>query len=859
MFLICGCVGDLVPQQPVQGSEDALEIMGQVGNFSVNNADTKSGETNPEKKVTNMMMLVTDNGGTIIDAQFVYGSQPLFNIIRGAGNYKDKVVDQATIYIIANYNKAFDKDEFIGKNKSIINAITFDVSSETRIDIPEAGFPMYGSKEVNLDPGNTALSNNVIKIELKRLYAKVVFNIRVKPDQWFDDKIQQFQLESWTVFNVPRLVTIGNNPTDNGNHAVNSYTYSYKVDNGNFDDSNRDGVIRTTSSKGDNIVVQSMPDDNSEVLSFSFYMPEHLTEFHQTIHYPWANGREYNDADYANGGAYEQYKEYRQYLKPELVKEFENDVHQSHYATYVEIKGKYTDFNGTPLEVVYEIYPGANEFRDFNIRGDFQYNNNIIIKGIKNNIHADGSWVTYDHRVDVEQKQAVVSMQRETLLDCHWEIRPLRITMSGDLDAEAEMTVQIVDPNGNVVLTDSNKSRLSWLRMDNPSESYISSHSADYCVVDLEDAHSKLAYGKRRYFTENLVSTTLQNNISYTLTKTTPKGTPQEFTIWVYADEYVNFTDADATYDKNHPGYRTALVRCSYTSKEGTPITQDYIFRQWNVFKVVYDSRPYYIEHYEEYLYNFDSKEQYGYTTDGMEWGLDGVQLSDTDNAIAVDGALSDAAATSKVRSVFPNAFYDFYINKTEASAGGGGITLEYHTYAGRSFTDKIAHVKDEHNNDVFHPKATNELPESAVQYCFNKNKRESDGVISDSFKWYLPAIDEIEDICMGGYNDFEVFQDKYYWSSQPSYHIYALSYRFILADRYGSFFMDNVNNARATKVNELFQTVDSGETNPPYRYAFTYFSNNYTTIDLKQTPVLGPGNQSRGTINRVRCVYSKD
>ena len=64
----------------------------------------------------------------------------------------------------------------------------------------------------------------------------------------------------------------------------------------------------------------------------------------------------------------------------------------------------------------------------------------------------------------------------------------------------------------------------------------------------------------------------------------------------------------------------------------------DFKFQQQNLFPVSYGDRSYLIEYYEEYLYNFDPKDNYGNTTDGMEWGLDGVQLSHTNQAIYVDG-----------------------------------------------------------------------------------------------------------------------------------------------------------------------------------------------------------------------------
>ena len=62
-----------------------------------------------------------------------------------------------------------------------------------------------------------------------------------------------------------------------------------------------------------------------------------------------------------------------------------------------------------------------------------------------------------------------------------------------------------------------------------------------------------------------------------------------------------------------------------------------------------------------------------------------------------------------------------------------------------------------------------NDDAESAVEYCYNKNKRNSsDGKVPNEFQWYLPATDEIEHIVSGGFGEFEVFQNKFYWSSQP-------------------------------------------------------------------------------------------
>ncbi|MBQ5700762.1 MAG: hypothetical protein IIV68_01425, partial [Alistipes sp.] len=61
------------------------------------------------------------------------------------------------------------------------------------------------------------------------------------------------------------------------------------------------------------------------------------------------------------------------------------------------------------------------------------------------------------------------------------------------------------------------------------------------------------------------------------------------------------------------------------------------------------------------------------------------------------------------------------------------------------------------------------EDPKSAFAYCYNKNKRNADGTIDiNNIKWFLPAIDEIEDIALGAYDEFDkVFQNEKYWSCQ--------------------------------------------------------------------------------------------
>ena len=190
-----------------------------------------------------------------------------------------------------------------------------------------------------------------------------------------------------------------------------------------------------------------------------------------------------------------------------------------------------------------------------------------------------------------------------------------------------------------------------------------------------------------------------------------------------------------------------------------------------------------------------------------------------------------------------------------------------------------------------------NQTPRSAVEYCYNKNKRNADGTISNVY-WYLPAIDELEDIIVSSYYDiesktyarFEDFQNKFYWSSQPAFIRNFAYYQGITnsRDAWGAMYIDNVNYARATKVNYLgedqydyaksginIQTDDDG--NDVYYNAVHYVwgglisTSNYgpsdgtVRIDNRITITLWElekqiqeGYKPRTDMARVRCVRKK-
>jgi hypothetical protein len=411
-----------------------------------------------------------------------------------------------------------------------------------------------------------------------------------------------------------------------------------------------------------------------------------------------------------------------------------------------------------------------------------------------------------------------LSMEREAILDSHFEVRPLDITIS---------------PSSSIEITIPNEYQ-SWIAMEN-----------DAIGKNYNGNNSPYISGKgvRKYFTTNLVSELNRaNGGTLTITNSNTKEVAKH-RVWIYIDENVNVYDkllnepngvtsspSDGTYTVGKSMYRLGKINIAY-SKGGETTTVSLNMQQWNLWRVWSANRKRYydIEHEEEYLNNYASNQGYGQTQDGMTWGLDGIQLSQKvmaywkESANGILAAIINAifGTDNMANNVFAKSGkapqYDFYlqrdnfpVNRLDSNVDKANYSRDYQGY---TFNQEIANtLLTKHKND---PKAKidgillNEAPASAFAYCYNKNKRNSDGQVINQ-KWYLPSIDEIEDIALGAYDEFDkVFQNKKYWSCQPAYDYYTLSitgYNNVigywpLSTLNGEFYADNTSRARATSV----------------------------------------------------------
>lgn len=190
-------------------------------------------------------------------------------------------------------------------------------------------------------------------------------------------------------------------------------------------------------------------------------------------------------------------------------------------------------------------------------------------------------------------------------------------------------------------------------------------------------------------------------------------------------------------------------------------------------------------------FYTVDDGLPHGIVYDGLEWGLNGEYLGWN---LVIQGE--------------DETWCNIYYNGAEA-------TQHIISKAGQSTMN------------------LNEKPRSAAEYCYNKNKRNDNGVVqgmTNSSGWFLPGIRQLEAILTSYYNTYPEFQNNFYWSS-------AAGKRRVGIWPY-DYYEDN-SYARATKA-----LPDGGYAESDWDD--TYTSENGTTGKAPRT----------GTYLRIRAAY---
>lgn len=492
---------------------------------------------------------------------------------------------------------------------------------------------------------------------------------------------------------------------------------------------------------------------NGESVSFSFYMFEHLRK--------------------TNGGSIDPSvsDEYKQRYKPNLAKED---------AAYVLLTGRYFDNGGHTYNVTYKLYLGANHTDDFNITRNCKYVNNISVKGITAIDHPDDGQevVGLDARVTVsrETNDFYITILREREHDAHFNVTPMDVYIPND----GTVTVEIPDAD----------TQNSWIRLEAVDESLTPAEG----------------YGKREYFTTDLLTADLNNDVNKIVEL--PGHTNTALTVrrvYLYIDEFISTAKS-----------RSVELQIYYTPKDGAKkLAQTLLIEQGGLVKIDDGGHTYYIERYEEYrnyfdpLSKFDTDQRYDV---GLPWGGNKSNKYGSPSSSPVNTYDQSPELTKQILAAY-NV--------------DGNMTL-------------------------------NDVPSSAAEYCYNKNKRNRDDHSVSTIRWCLPSVYELERALVTQYYQFPEFQGAYYWSCNVP--------RAKGGSKLGTddtYWGQSTERARASKIiydpnnDEQYKTVEYGTVSnyPNYKYV----NSNWDDWDPAWITTyyrMSLGNQPRTNLNRIRAIY---
>lgn len=750
------------------------------------------------------------------------------------------------IYIVSNLWHTFSANysEELRKIKTKADLLNYIITIDNTLSMPKnpetgewIGFPMIGTTVPNTNGNPTTFNlmagggnaNAVATIPLKKLYSKIDFYLSVKSNQIIENGDKpKFQIEKVEVFNIPTLARMDGHGVideDGNNDAASDYVNNAqlkaaaeakRIEMYQFMDPSINDKVTAETCNGSFVITdfnrrttQHDVSNNPSYIEFGFYMPEHYVQPATATIRPPVDEEKMTESEKSA---------YYQQMKPMCVRSatIDGDGVRSYSevkkATFIRLHGKYTDHHGQIHSVAYDVYIGHNNSNDFNVERNCQLSNYLTITGITNNNQAGNGTISLDHRVNVADAGYVIAQEREALLDAHFEVRPLDITLSG----------------GSMMKITIPYSCKNWISV----ESDVAADARNEYLYCADSDNRRV----RRYFTTNLISElngylTDENGAEVlTLDNTANANKSKTFRLWFYIDENPNVYDKEGKgkqsyetgdYTVSNLVYRNAVVTFSYQKNGVEEGRSEIKFQQHNLWRVwtLKGERFYDIEVEEEYLNNYASDAGYGETQNGMPWGLDGLQLSKTVQAFSIKRDNSDSGnvweeifkfITNLISGIIENSinaikpYYDFYntaseVIECELTPAEGD---NYFPYNGYNFSKEIIKTANISQLEL------NASPKSAVEYCYNKNKRDANGLVPDANnKWYLPAIDEIQEICTGGYDYFNgVFQKNFYWSSQPAYVKAKYTAKGTIlyifrVERTGYLYYDNINYARSTNA----------------------------------------------------------
>ena len=214
---------------------DKIQVLGRITRFADVDVSTRGVKDQDEAKLTSMALAIfkVNAAGNGLDGNCVYyqyaddQAELLFTIERGSNYDYDT---RYAMYVFCNMPGMEMENMGVGTSLSEMMAAFYNVEN---IDIPANGFPMMGSlgdtfsttfdkdgRVFVLSPRENGelttpkvdgVTQTLLTIPMKAMYAKVNFTIEVDPDQTIDGNYSpQFTLSSYTVNNVPSKIDFDN-------------------------------------------------------------------------------------------------------------------------------------------------------------------------------------------------------------------------------------------------------------------------------------------------------------------------------------------------------------------------------------------------------------------------------------------------------------------------------------------------------------------------------------------------------------------------------------------------------------------------------------------------------------------------
>ena len=744
---LASCVEKLEMPKPVDDSQE-VTLVPRVKGFT-NQYITKGSYSDAEFKIKRLAVLIFNSEGNLAFSKEYNTSSVVLN--------KTMLnLSSATVVMFANVSLSDIKKQTIAAEGT---STWTDITTDTELTLEGLdgysidlgnnpvvletelggdafnGFPMKGvASNVNL----TSSASDAVEVSLQILYAKINFEIGVAAgteNQNYQGVTPSFTPSGYSVTNVPTSTPVKELNDDEANGVVESTPIgtAYKYTGTQSDQS------KTV---------------NTNTATFTFYMAE---------------------SRYNHGGIEGVYpvnlpEENKQQYKPLLATNGTGSP-ATGMATYVTVNGTYKDYRGTDWTVNYKVYLGKNNSDNFHVDRNSEYTNILTIKGIRNNSGYGTNDVWIDHRVDVTLPEGsssaadCITITRETLIDAHIEVRPLRVKLNGSGYTEAAIYLPKYPKDGTS----------NWVQLDE----IMGGNNENWIAIENNNGKSNkgrlyLPNGKRKYFTTSLIEELHAESSEIKIDSEANRYIPLKDgdCAWIYFDENSTSNTRQAKID---------VVFSYYEGDKKFSVTESYYVYQTGHHQIG-DLK---FENYEEYLHSYDSEDNYNLQTSFVDYTQQGLKWGFQSNRVSVNMHASPIKLDPIDLLVWKPDPKDFISDKVRYDYFHENDGTNYYIYShdgsswhdaecgtGLDFTIRAANA---HNLTVTDMGA---VPQSAYEYCLSKNKfhEDADGNHSMIVRWYLPDVYELNSLFLDSNTSADMAKDAYYWSSQPSSTDYGLA-----------------------------------------------------------------------------------